>query len=93
MARRTTAAVLLALGFVVVPTAARADEAAAVQEIKKAGGTVQFESKRRGSRGGVIGVNLDRAKFPDGGIKELKDLPKLQWLTLKNFTNAGLRQL
>jgi internalin A len=92
MIRRLTASFAVTVAILMQPAASRADEAAAIKAIKKAGGVVAIQGTKRGQVRST-GVNLERAKYADAGIKELKEISNLQWLVLKNFTGAGLQLL
>jgi hypothetical protein len=71
----------------------RADEAAAVETIKKLGGKVTVDAKRPGKP--VVGVNLDNTTVTDAGLKELKELKTLREMHLggTKVTDAGLKEL
>src|SRR5437773_1223653 len=82
-----------ALGLVFLAVASRADETAAVETIKKLGGTIEVDAKRPDKP--VVGVYLGNSKVTDAGLKELKGFKNLQILNLDTtvVTDMGLKAL
>jgi len=80
---------LVLLGLLVLTTAGRADEAAAVKVIKELGGSVQVDDQRPGQR--VVSVNFVLTKVTDAGLKELKNLKSLQSLVIIMIESAFFR--
>ena len=70
------------------------DQATAITEIKRLGGSVTIDEKSPGKP--VIEVNLVGSKVTDASLVYLKGFPELKWLSLgnaKKITNAGLLHL
>src|SRR5438874_12707779 len=91
--QRSTTAGGVVVGLLLLVGAGWADEAAAVQAIKKLGGTVEVDAQRPGKP--VLEVYLGNTKITDAGLKELNELKNLVVLDLDNtvVTDAGLKEL
>jgi internalin A len=87
------------LGFLVMTATSLADEAAAIEAVKKFGGQVQMDNKKPGAP--VTMVNLDNQfsrlnmKLKDPDLKALKQFKSLRSLNLCNtlITDEGLKEL
>src|SRR5947209_7558853 len=92
MSRQRWRAGGVVLGLLLLAGPGRADEATAIEAIKKLGGRVEVDAKRPGQP--VVGVDLDNTKVTDAGLKVLKQLKSLQFLDMgDNVTDAGLKEL
>src|SRR5207253_160541 len=92
MSRQRWRAGGVVLGLLLLAGPGRADEAMAIEAIKKLGGRVEVDAKRPGQP--VVGVDLDNTKVTDAGLKVLKELKSLQFLDLGDkVTDAGLKEL
>src|SRR5262249_60324357 len=89
-----TKRLLVVVGLVLALEAqAQADEATAVQAIKKLGGSVERDEKQPGKP--VTRVDLNGIQVTDAGLKDLKELKELRELVLGHtkVTGAGLKDL
>src|SRR5256885_1977002 len=96
MSRQRWRAGGVVLGLLLLAGLGRADEATAIEAIKKLGGRVEVDAKRPGQP--VVGVDLANTKVTDAGLKvlkELKELKSLQTLYLNGtkVTDTGLKEL
>src|SRR5437868_6633691 len=93
MSRQRWRAGGVVLGLLLLADPGRADEATAIEAIKKLGGRVEVDAKRPGQP--VVGVDLDNTKVTDAGLKELKEVKSLQtlYLSVTAVTDAGLKEL
>src|SRR6516225_6001090 len=84
---------LLFLALLVLTVAIRADDVAAVKELRKLGARVTVESKRPGEP--VVGVDLIGTQITDAELKLVKELKSLRSLQLAgtHITDLGLKQL
>ena len=93
MSRQRWRAGGVVLGLLLLAGPGRADEATAIEAIKKLGGRVEVDAKRPGQP--VVGVDLDNSKVTDAGLKVLKDLKNLRTLEVAftAVTDTGVKEL
>src|SRR5262249_44844721 len=91
--QRGTVAVGVLLGLLALAVPGRADKAAVVKMVEKLGGRVDVDAKLPGKP--VVGVVLSNTAVTDAGLKELKELKNLVFLSLSDtgVTDAGLKEL
>ena len=93
MSRIVALMLVLGLSLAVVASGCAArvnpEQAKAVAEIEKLGGTVTFDEKSRDKA--VVSVDLHCTKVTDAGLGHLKGLTKLQSLNLRGTGHPEVR--